>query len=109
MTGPHIVATKDTETFMNFETSTIDYCPDGSLDKNSRNTAKDGHIVAKAVWENTTSQSEWTKVEVPLEYTEYADEMPVYILITASASKYGDYFAGSDKSVMYIDEVTFEY
>lgn len=109
MTGPHIVATKDTETFMNFETSTIDYCPNRSLDKNSRNTAKDGHIVAKAVWENSQSESDWKKVELTLNYTEYAEEIPTYILITASASKYGDYFMGSDNSVMYIDEVTFEY
>ena len=110
MTGPHIVATADQSTFMKFDTPLIDYCTDGSLSTNSRNDAKDGHIVAKAEWENTTSQSDWTKIELPLEYTEeYGNEMPTYILITASASKYGDYFAGSTSSVMYIDEVTFEY
>ena len=111
MYGPHVVTTADTKTFMNLESSTIDYCTDAEndRDKNSRNSATDGHIVAKAIWENQTSKSDWTLIEIPLEYTEYGDETPNYILVTASASKYGDYFTGSTASDMYIDEVTFEY
>ena len=109
MTGPHIVYTGDVSTFMNFDISTISYTSAANPDINSRNDKTDGHIVAKAVWENTESKSDWTLIEIPLTYTEYADEMPNYILVTASASKYGDYFAGSTSSDMYIDEVTFEY
>ena len=29
---------------------------------------------------------------------------PTYILIVAAASKYGDYFTGSDSSVLWLDE-----
>lgn len=109
MGGPHIVNTDDTSTFMNFDTSTISYCT--NLDKsNSKNDKTDGHIVAKAIWENSESKSDWTLMEVTLEYTDdYGEEIPNYILVTASASKYGDYFTGSTASDMYIDEVTFEY
>lgn len=35
--------------------------------------------------------------------------VPKYILITASASKYGDYFTGGAGSVLYIDDLKLEY
>ena len=34
---------------------------------------------------------------------------PKYVVISASASKYGDYFTGSTSSVMYVDEFSFIY
>ena len=113
MDGQHIVTTADTKTLMDLESSTISYCSDHGEkkpDQNSKNDKTDGHIVAKAIWENQESKSDWTLIEIPLVYTEeYGDETPNYIFVTASASKYGDYFAGSTASDMYIDEVTFEY
>lgn len=36
-------------------------------------------------------------------------EGPVYIIVVASASKYGDYFTGSTSSVLYVDEFSLEY
>ncbi len=31
------------------------------------------------------------------------------MIITASASKYGDYFTGGDGAVLYVDDFLFEY
>lgn len=49
-------------------------------------------------------------VEIPLVYNERAKtKRPTHIVITASAAKFGDYFSGSDSSVMYLDDVELVY
>lgn len=106
-TGPHIVDTRDKGTFMDLSLNTIPYCTSVS-GANSKNDAT-GHIVAKAVWENKQSVEGWTKITVDMDYTEYADEKPSFIIVTASASKFGDYFVGSTNSVMYLDDVELVY
>lgn len=45
---------------------------------------------------------------IPLTYRSLT-RIPKYIVIAASASKYGDYFTGSTSSVMYVDEFTLVY
>lgn len=45
----------------------------------------------------------WKEVNIPLVYRAI-DRKPTHIIIVFSASKYGDYFVGSDKSVMYVDD-----
>ena len=35
--------------------------------------------------------------------------VPTYIVVVASASKYGDYFTGGDGSVLFIDDFSLEY
>jgi hypothetical protein len=50
------------------------------------------------------------KVEIPIEYNSRANSnTPKYIIIVASASKYGDYFSGSSSSVMYLDDFELVY
>lgn len=50
------------------------------------------------------------KVEIPLVYNERAkSKKPVYIVMVASASKYGDYFSGAAGSVMYLDDIKLVY
>lgn len=44
---------------------------------------------------------------IPLEYRTLKD--PSYIVISAAASRYGDYFTGGDGSTLYIDELEFVY
>ena len=48
------------------------------------------------------------KFEIPLEYKR-TDKKPSAILICCSASFWGDYYAGGDGSVMYIDDFTLNY
>ena len=128
MKGPHIVDTRDNDTFMNIDSETISYCTNVN-GASSKNDATDGHIVGCASWEKSQTQitktdgsgskitestnakiDVWTMVEIPINYNStYGNEMPNYILVTASASKYGDYFMGSTKSEMYIDDVELVY
>lgn len=47
---------------------------------------------------------DYTQFRVDLEYRDQTTK-PTYILIVASASKYGDYFTGSTESVLLLDEL----
>lgn len=50
------------------------------------------------------------KVEIPLTYKDVAKtRKPIYLVIVASASKYGDYFSGAVGSVMYLDDFELVY
>lgn len=56
---------------------------------------------------SSTSGDGLIEFEVPIQYS--ADGMPQRILIVASASKYGDYFAGSSGSTMWLDDLELVY
>lgn len=47
--------------------------------------------------------SGWKEFTIDLKYRDLTRQ-PKYIIVVASASKYGDYFTGSSKSVMYLDD-----
>lgn len=50
------------------------------------------------------------RIEIPIEYFERArSNRPLYIIIVASASKYGDYFSGASGSVFYLDDFELNY
>lgn len=46
--------------------------------------------------------------EINLEYKS-TSRVPKYILVTASASKYGDYFTGGNGAVLWIDDLELLY
>lgn len=52
--------------------------------------------------------SGYIEFTIPLTYKS-TTRIPRYVVIAASASKYGDYFTGSTSSVMYVDEFSFVY
>lgn len=52
--------------------------------------------------------SQYTPFEIDIEY-KATNREPKYILIVASASKYGDYFTGGNGSVLYLDETELLY
>ncbi|MDE6507929.1 MAG: PCMD domain-containing protein [Alistipes sp.] len=111
MDGPHVVDTRYSDTFLNFaaNSKTMAYCT-ALNGKNSKNDHTDGHIIAWAEWNNTQSMAEWTEITLDLHYNEeYEGEVPTYLMLTASASKYGDYFAGSTGSTMYLDDMELIY
>ena len=54
------------------------------------------------------SMSSYQEFSIALKYRNLTKK-PSYILIVASASKYGDYFTGSSQSVLLIDEFSLEY
>lgn len=54
------------------------------------------------------SVDDYTKFEITLDYRD-TQRKPRYIVVVASASKYGDFFTGGDGSVLYIDDFNLEY
>lgn len=51
----------------------------------------------------TESQTEWKEFVIELNYVR-TDVVPTHMFIVCSASRYGDYFTGSTKSVMHVDD-----
>ncbi|MBQ8580717.1 MAG: PCMD domain-containing protein [Alistipes sp.] len=51
----------------------------------------------------TESVNGWTEVTIPIDYRS-TSRVPTHILVTFAASRYGDYFTGSSKSVLWVDD-----
>ena len=80
-------------------------------DKNLFNK-NDEKIIAYGEWD-LTGETQGTdggllEFEIPLDYRSL-DRIPSYIVLVASASKYGDYFTGSTGSTMWIDDLELIY
>lgn len=61
----------------------------------------------EATWRTATAGDGLIEFTIPIEYK--SDAMPANILITCSASAWGDYFSGSTSSVMYVDDLELVY
>ena len=72
--------------------------------ENNKNVIAYGSITD----EETKGTGEWQEFTIDLKYRDLTRK-PKYIIIVASASKYGDYFTGSTNSVMYIDDFSLIY
>lgn len=72
----------------------------------------DEKIIAYGEWDLTTqTQGEdggLLEFEIPIDYRSLT-RIPNYIVIVASASKYGDYFTGSTGSTMWLDDLELIY
>lgn len=67
-------------------------------------------VLYSAYMETTTSQTEWKQIEIPFEfYGNDPNQVPTHIILTATCSGYGDYFAGSTSSWLYIDDIELVY
>lgn len=67
------------------------------------NYMTDPGVIAYGSMSTAENVTEYRKFTIPLKYRD-TTRRPTHIVIVASASKYGDYFTGSDSSVMYVDE-----
>ena len=54
------------------------------------------------------SVEQWTQVTIPIEYVA-TDLEPTHIVVVCSSSRLGDYFTGSTKSLLYIDDIELIY
>ena len=63
----------------------------------------DEHVIAYGTIESAKTIANWQDFEINLEYRA-TNRKPKYILIVASASKYGDYFTGGEGAVMCVDD-----
>ena len=57
---------------------------------------------------NSSSNGGWQELNIPLEYHSLTTQ-PTHLIIVCSASKWGDYFYGSDSSVLYLDDFELVY
>ncbi len=62
----------------------------------------DPHVIAYAELIKGEDVPNWTQTDLVLDYR-YTDRTPKYILVVATASKYGDYFTGGSGSQLYVD------
>lgn len=83
--------------------SIVDTTEERLFDKNASNVMGYGELE----FTSSTSGSGLVEFEVPIVYNK--DGMPARILVVASASKYGDYFAGSSGSTMWLDDLELVY
>ncbi len=58
--------------------------------------------------EEAKGTGEWQEFTINLKYRDLTRQ-PKYIIVVASASKYGDYFTGSTGSLMYVDDFELVY
>ena len=68
----------------------------------------DPHIIAYGKLEDNTTSSSYKDFTIELDYRDMT-RTPKYIVITACASKYGDYFTGGVGSTLWVDEFEFVY
>lgn len=57
---------------------------------------------------NAAGSGQWRQVTIPFEYKD-TTVFPTHIIVSAAASKYGDYFQGCSSSELYIDNVELIY
>lgn len=66
------------------------------------------YVVAYGKLEQGNDVNSYIPFEIELEYKS-TSRVPKFLLITASASKYGDYFTGGNGAVLYLDEIELVY
>ena len=75
---------------------------------NFPNWQTDPRVIAYGAVTQKTSQDGWVEFTVPFEYHSLTTK-PTHLIIVCSASKYGDYFYGSDSSVLHLDDFELVY
>lgn len=68
----------------------------------------DEHIIAYQEMNVGESVSNWTEFNLKLDYRSVS-RIPKYLIIVASASKYGDYFIGGEGSTLWLDDFELVY
>ncbi len=63
----------------------------------------DANVLGYGEWSSTSATDGMIEVTIPIDYNNM-NEVPSNIIVCCSASAYGDYFAGSSGSVMYVDD-----
>jgi len=65
-------------------------------------------VIAYGKYEIGQNVDAYTPFDIALDY-KATDRVPKYIIVTASASKYGDYFTGANGAVLYLDNFELKY
>jgi hypothetical protein len=67
----------------------------------------DPHLIGRGVLKLTKATNGYVHFEIPIEYKR--DASPTYVGISILSSMLGEYFTGSSNTVLYIDELQFNY
>lgn len=115
--GRYQVNTKYASTFTSADGKYVNAGNENSTSHNAGDRVEG--LIAYGYWNRTQSASQyngqnvsisyngWTKLEIPLVYVN--DKRPNALVISCASSAYGDYFAGSTSSTMYVDDFEFAY
>jgi hypothetical protein len=79
-----------------------------TTDKSTFFDPKGENVIAYGCYIASESIDEWTKVEIPLEYVS-TSRVPTHIIVSCAASMLGDYFTGSQNSILWVDKMELEY
>ena len=66
------------------------------------------YVVAYGRFQSGKSIESYTSFDVELEYRSKS-RVPRYVILTASSSKYGDFFTGGNGAVLYVTDLKFDY
>ena len=78
------------------------------VDFNDKSIIAYGELDDAKYQEAKVDKNGYKQFEIDIKYRDLTRK-PTYILIVASASKYGDYFTGGEGSTLYIDEFELQY
>ena len=67
----------------------------------------DPHLIGRGVMKLTKSTDDYVHFEIPIDYRK--DATPTYVGISILSSALGEFFTGSSNSVLYVDELQFNY
>lgn len=88
-------------------TAEVPICVD-TRDKNTFFNPKSPAVVAYGEMVLNKSVSEWQEFTIELNYTA-TNVVPTHLVLVCSASRYGDYYTGSRKSKMWVDDLELVY
>lgn len=99
--SPVLINTTDASTFVDF------YTDDCTIANGDAIIHNDGYIINKG--EKVTSATNgWIQYIIPLEYRDLTT-FPTHIIVSCSASQFGDYFTGCSTSKLWMDKVELVY
>lgn len=82
---------------------------DGYEKSTTINWQTDSRVIAYGELDKSNSSNgQWEAFEIPLVYHN-TSKTPTHLLVVCSSSKWGDYFYGSDSSVLYLDDFELVY
>jgi len=65
-------------------------------------------VIAYGSWYSSKSTNGWVELVIPLEYRSL-DRRPTHIIVSFASSSLGDYFTGSSKSRLWVDDIELIY
>lgn len=79
-----------------------------TTDKTTFFNPQSENVIGYGSYTTDKATNGWIKVEIPIEYTSKSQK-PTHIIVSCASSMLGDYFTGSTKSKLWLDDMQLEY